>query len=72
MWLSCGGQETMESYGGHPDDVPDEHIQFLKDCRRYYETDSHMFVHANYDFRILYIRFVGTHAEYDHVDPEYI
>jgi serine/threonine protein phosphatase 1 len=49
MWLSCGGQETMESYGGHPDDVPDEHIQFLKDCRRYYETDSHMFVHANYD-----------------------
>lgn len=49
LWLSCGGQETMESYGGHPDDVPDEHLHFLKDCRRYFETEHHIFVHANYE-----------------------
>ena len=28
--------------------------------------------HVNYDFRILYIRFVGTHAEYDRIDPQQI
>lgn len=49
MWLSCGGQETMESYGGHPDDVPDEHMQFFNNCQLYFETEHHLFVHANYD-----------------------
>lgn len=49
LWLSCGGQETIESYGGHPDDVPTEHVRFMKECRRYFETDDHIFVHANYD-----------------------
>jgi len=39
----------MESYGGHPDDVPEEHIQFIKSCRRYHETDDHIFVHGNYE-----------------------
>ena len=28
--------------------------------------------HVNYDFRIVYIKFVGTHAEYDRIDPETI
>jgi len=27
-------------------------------------------VQINYDFRIVYIRFVGTHAAYDKVDAE--
>lgn len=27
-------------------------------------------VHVNYDFGILYIKFVGTNAEYDRDDPE--
>lgn len=49
MWLSCGGQETMESYGGHPDDVPAEHIGFIEDCQLYFETENHIFVHANYE-----------------------
>jgi mRNA interferase HigB len=26
--------------------------------------------HVNYDYRIVYIKFVGTHAEYDRIDPE--
>jgi mRNA interferase HigB len=29
-------------------------------------------VHVNYDFRIVYIKFVGTHREYDRIDPETI
>lgn len=31
-----------------------------------------LIVHANYTYRALYIRFVGTHAEYDCIDPEHI
>lgn len=28
--------------------------------------------HVNCDFRIVYIKFVGTHAGYDRIDPETI
>jgi mRNA interferase HigB len=31
-----------------------------------------MVVRVNYDFRIVYIKFIGTHAEYDRIDPETI
>jgi mRNA interferase HigB len=27
-------------------------------------------VRINYDYRVVYIRFVGTHAEYDRIDAE--
>lgn len=48
-WLSFGGKETVASYGRVPEDVPWAHLDFLASCPRYYETDSHFFVHANYD-----------------------
>ncbi|MGO8750270.1 MAG: hypothetical protein ACLQNE_30365 [Thermoguttaceae bacterium] len=48
-WLKFGGKKTIESYGGDgPASIPREHLDFLKGCRRFYETDSHIFVHANY------------------------
>ena len=28
--------------------VPDNHLAFLRNCRSFYETESHIFVHANY------------------------
>jgi serine/threonine protein phosphatase 1 len=59
-WLQMGGGVTLASYGFRPvanrqitrDDlaiVPAEHRQFFAQCRPYYETDTHIFVHANYD-----------------------
>jgi len=52
-WLRCGGTETLRSYGGNPDDshvlaslIPSSHQEFLATCRPYYETDTHLFVHA--------------------------
>ena len=50
-WLRCGGVATVDSYGQgtHPRSFPADHIAFLESCRPYYETDRHVFLHANYD-----------------------
>ena len=54
MWLSVGGMQALASYGKTPglsgkmSDVPEEHWRFIEDdCRDYFETDTHVFVHAN-------------------------
>jgi len=53
MWMSVGGLQALGSYGTSPGrtgtlaDVPEEHWQFLeKKLLPYYETESHIFVHA--------------------------
>lgn len=50
MWLDAGGRATLESYGAHSvGELPDEHLAFIHRCRPWFETDTHIFVHANYD-----------------------
>jgi len=49
-WLACGGRQTLVSYsqGGTLRDVPEEHWHFLEQtCVDWYETATHLFVHAN-------------------------
>ncbi len=48
-WCRVGGRETLESYGGSLDDLPVEHLIFMRGLKQYHETGSHIFVHANYD-----------------------
>lgn len=48
FWLTYGGRETLESYGGDMDDIPDRHIEFFEDNKLYHETENYFFVHANY------------------------
>jgi serine/threonine protein phosphatase 1 len=51
MWLSVGGAQALASYGPGVtrfDDVPAEHWRFLTEALvDYFETDTHLFVHAN-------------------------
>jgi serine/threonine protein phosphatase 1 len=49
-WLRFGGAATLQSYGADAGltDIPKAHLDFLRDCLPYYETDSHIFVHASY------------------------
>jgi len=51
FWLlDMGGTATLDSYGlsRDLDLIPDEHFGFLESCRDFYETDTHIFIHANY------------------------
>jgi serine/threonine protein phosphatase 1 len=55
-WLTCGGVQTLLSYGwaaGGPrrrlaDLIPQAHRDFVADCGSWYETGTHLFVHAGY------------------------
>ncbi len=48
-WISAwGGGATLESYGpGGLDDVPEEHWEFMRKAEPYFETETHIIVHAN-------------------------
>lgn len=49
-WLQHGGRETLESYGYQGDltCLPEKHIKFYRRLLPYFETNSHIFLHANY------------------------
>lgn len=52
FWLQFGGMQTLASYGGEPDTldhVPAEHFRFMDNCHSFFETESHIFLHANYN-----------------------
>jgi len=48
--LDMAGATTLDSYGAGRDLdlIPKEHYEFLESCLDYFETDTHVFVHANY------------------------
>lgn len=50
-WLRHGGVDTLDSYGfvGDLNVVPESHRDFLRNLVDYFKTDTHFFVHANYD-----------------------
>ncbi|NBC27107.1 MAG: serine/threonine protein phosphatase [Bacteroidetes bacterium] len=47
-WMLNGGKTTLESYGKNAsvEDIPEEHIEFYRKTRLYYETEEYFFVHA--------------------------
>jgi serine/threonine protein phosphatase 1 len=56
-WLRMGGEATLASYGAAPDQItgadlariPAADREFLERCRPFYESETHIFIHANYD-----------------------
>ncbi len=49
-WLRFGGQATLDSFGPLGlNGLPRAHWAFLESCRMYFETETHLFIHANYD-----------------------
>lgn len=42
----CGGQDTLDCYGGHLEDVLEEHWDFIRNASLYHELDDFILVHA--------------------------
>jgi serine/threonine protein phosphatase 1 len=51
QWQECGGFATLNSYrvGASIEVIPDRHLEFIRRSRDYFETPTHLFVHAGYD-----------------------
>ncbi len=50
-WKTCGGHETLQSFGLENDDrwfanIPDRYIEFMHGTQPYYKVGSHIMVHA--------------------------
>ncbi|MFI5341730.1 MAG: metallophosphoesterase family protein [Candidatus Methylomirabilales bacterium] len=46
LYLLNGGLATIDSYGGDPGNIPQDHLGFFHGLRPMYETPDHLFVHA--------------------------
>ncbi len=42
----CGGMDTLRSYGGSFNDVPEDHWKFIRSAALYHELENHILVHA--------------------------
>ena len=51
-WETCGGAATLLSYDDTIESIPESHFKFFEACPLAYETDTHIFVHANYEASI--------------------
>ncbi len=50
-YLSYGGRETFNSYGiTEIKDFPQEHAAWMASTRLYWETETHLFAHAGFNF----------------------
>jgi serine/threonine protein phosphatase 1 len=53
-WVTCGGNETLNSYGislgpKWVEVIPAAHWKFIEETKRWFENDTHIFVHACLD-----------------------
>ena len=48
-WLLFGGNATLMSYDAdRPEDIPAAHIEFLRGCRLFHESERFFYLHGNY------------------------
>jgi len=67
-WLACGGRATLDSYGSLSA-IPNDHAKFLLLCRMYHETDTHIFVHANYLPNVPMEKQPDGYTRWEFIDP---
>lgn len=51
LWLFNGGESTLNSYGASTLNFnpPENHVEFLKNTRLYFESREYIFVHGGFD-----------------------
>lgn len=57
--------DVMRQFGATVDFVADNRLVFDISGNKY-----RLVVHVSYRFKRVLVKFVGTHAAYDHIDPE--
>ena len=67
-------EATKAAWRG-PQDIKNtyRHASFLRDNRAVFNVGGNhcrLVVHINFGYQIVYVKFVGTHAEYDRINPE--
>ena len=70
-WFKLGGKQTLESYSAYRSDlevIPAEHIAFIRRCRNYFETQTHIFVHGNYEPELPMHQNEGGKLRWEHLD----
>ncbi len=77
IWLQEWYAEAESSEWQSPEDIKKRYrsASFLADNRVVFNVCGHhyrLIVKINYEYEIIYIRFVGTHAEYDKIDAKTI
>lgn len=60
-----GPQDVKATFGTTVDFIGDNRLIFDVGCNKF-----RLIVHVAYPFHRVLIKFVGTHAEYDAIDPE--
>ena len=73
--LSCWYQETKKSEWKGPAAIKEKYrsVDFLHGNRVAFNIGGNKYrliVKVNYDYSIVYIRFLGTHKEYDRINAE--
>ena len=49
FWSLNGGENTLNSFDCSIEDIPSKYWDFIKSCKLFHETESHIFVHAGLD-----------------------
>ncbi len=71
FWRCVGGLETVQSYGGSIDGIPETHQAFFESCRFSWKTKTHIFVHANYAPNAEVESWPKQLAFWQHLSPPY-
>ena len=70
-WFNLGGKQTLTSYSAYRVDldvIPQDHLRFIRGCRNFFETEAHIFVHANYAPDAPPSRFSESKLRWEHLD----
>lgn len=70
-------QETLKAEWSNPNDIKKEYpsASFLPNNRVVFNIKGNhyrLIVKINYDYQMIWIRFIGTHSEYDKIDAKTI
>ena len=73
--LEAWHEEVIEADWENPQQVKSQfrNASILKDSRVVFNikgNDYRLIVKINYSYRVVYVRFVGTHRQYDEIDVE--